>query len=102
MEPLAAQQNATLGSRRAGDGCGSDGLAGGIRDGAFIGGRRGIRRDNECDQGRSGAFLAQNLLVMYSFGSMMAIVPSAMDPYLFGIGTLEAIGLAAMLWTATR
>ncbi len=48
------------------------------------------------------AFLAHNLLVMYSLGSMMAIVPSAMDPYLFGIGTLEAIGLAAMLWTATR
>lgn len=50
----------------------------------------------------AAAFLAQNLLVIYSLGSMMAIVPSAMDPYLLGIGTLEAIGLAAMLWTATR
>jgi len=50
----------------------------------------------------ANAFLAHNLLVIYSLGSMMAIVPSAMDPYLFGIGTLEAIGLLAMLWTATR
>ena len=50
----------------------------------------------------AAAFLAHNLLVMYSLGSMMAIVPSAMDPYLFGIGTFEAIGLLAMLWTATR
>ncbi len=50
----------------------------------------------------AAAFLAHNLLVIYSLGSMMAIVPSAMDPYLFGIGTLEAIGLGAMLWTATR
>ncbi len=50
----------------------------------------------------AAAFLAHNLLVIYSLSSMMAIVPSAMDPYLFGIGALEAIGLSAMLWTATR
>jgi len=29
-------------------------------------------------------------------------VPSALDPYLFGIGVFEAMGLGAMLWTATR
>ncbi len=50
----------------------------------------------------AAAFLAHDVLVTYSLGSMMAIVPSAMDLYLFGIGTLEALGLFAMLWTATR
>jgi hypothetical protein len=50
----------------------------------------------------SAAFLAHNLLVVYSLTTMMAIVPGELDPYLFGIGALEAIGLGAMLWTATR
>ncbi|HKZ23586.1 MAG TPA: hypothetical protein VJ224_04205 [Thermoplasmata archaeon] len=50
----------------------------------------------------SGAFLAHNLLVVYSFATMMAIVPGELDPYLFGIGAFEAFGLGAMLWTATR
>ncbi len=48
------------------------------------------------------AFLAQNLLMIYSLGTMMAVVPGALDPYLLGIGALEAVGLGAMLWTATR
>jgi len=50
----------------------------------------------------ASAFLAQNILVVYSLTSMMNLVPSALDSYLLGIGTLEAIGLGAMLWTATR
>ena len=48
------------------------------------------------------AFLAQNVLVVYSFITMMAIVPNALDPYLLGIGVFEALGLGAMLFTATR
>jgi len=48
------------------------------------------------------AFLAQNLLVAYSFVTMMAIVPTALDPYLVAIGALEALGLGVMLWSATR
>jgi len=48
------------------------------------------------------AFLAQNLLVAYSFVTMMAIVPTALDPYLLAIGALEGLGLGVMLWSATR
>ena len=33
---------------------------------------------------------------------MMAIVPTALDPYLLAIGALEALGLGVMLWSATR
>jgi len=50
----------------------------------------------------AGAFLAQNVLVVYSYGTMMPIVPGALTPYLLGVGVLEAAGLGAMLWTATR
>ena len=50
----------------------------------------------------AAAFLAQNALVLYSFVTMMSIVPNALDPYLLGIGAFEALGLGAMLWTATR
>lgn len=50
----------------------------------------------------AAAFLAQNALIVYSFVTMMAIVPSALDPYLLGIGIFEAVGLGAMLWTASR
>ena len=52
--------------------------------------------------GIAAAFLAQNLLMVYSLGTMMDLVPGGLDPYLLGIGALEAIGLGAMLWTATR
>jgi len=48
------------------------------------------------------AFLAQNVLMVYSLITMVALVPSGLDPYLLGVGTLEAVGLGAMLWTATR
>ncbi len=48
------------------------------------------------------AFLLQNLLVIYSYATMMAYVPEAMNPYLFGIGLAEAGGLGAMVYTATR
>ena len=48
------------------------------------------------------AFLVQNALVVYSFVTMMALVPSALDPYLLAIGAFEALGLGAMLWSATR
>jgi len=48
------------------------------------------------------AFLAQNVLMVYSLVTMMALVPGGLDPYLLGVGTLEAVGLGAMLWTATR
>jgi hypothetical protein len=50
----------------------------------------------------AAAFLAQNVLVVYSFVTMMSIVPGALDPYLLGIGIFEAIGLGAMLWSAFR
>ncbi len=50
----------------------------------------------------AAAFLAQNVLMIYSLGTMMDIVPGVLDPYLLGIGALEAVGLGAMLWTATR
>jgi hypothetical protein len=33
---------------------------------------------------------------------MMSLVPGALDPYLLAIGAFEALGLGAMLWTATR
>lgn len=48
------------------------------------------------------AFLAQNVLVAYSYGAMMPLFGDALVPYLLGIGILEAAGLAAVLWTATR
>lgn len=50
----------------------------------------------------AAAFLAQNILVVYSYVMMMPIVPDALNPYLLGIGILEAAGLGAMLWTATQ
>ena len=48
------------------------------------------------------AFLAHNALTVYSFVTMMSLVPSALDPYLLAIGAFEALGLGAMLWSATR
>lgn len=50
----------------------------------------------------AAAFLAHNALVVYAYVTMMDILPGPMNPYLFGIGALEAAGLGAMLWTATR
>jgi len=48
------------------------------------------------------AFLLQNLLVLYSYATMMVEMPPVLTPYLLGIGVLEAGGLGAMVWTATR
>ena len=48
------------------------------------------------------AFLLQNLLVIYSYATMMPLVPAALNPYLFGIAVFEAGGLGAMVYTATR
>jgi hypothetical protein len=50
----------------------------------------------------AASFLAQNALIVYSFVTMISLVPSALDPYLLAIGAFEALGLGAMLWTATR
>jgi hypothetical protein len=50
----------------------------------------------------AAAFLAQNALVVYSFVTMLSIVPNALDPYLLAIGAFEALGLGAMLWSASR
>jgi hypothetical protein len=33
---------------------------------------------------------------------MMPLIPNVFTPFLLGIGILEAAGLGAMLWTATR
>ncbi len=48
------------------------------------------------------AFLAQNVLVAYSYGTMMPLFGSALVPYLLAIAVFEALGLVAVLWTATR
>jgi hypothetical protein len=48
------------------------------------------------------AFLAQNVLLAYSYGTMMPLFSEALVPYLLAIGVFEAAGLVAVLWTATR
>jgi hypothetical protein len=50
----------------------------------------------------AAAFVAQNVLVVYSYATMMPLVPDDLTPYLMGIGVFEAGGLGAMLWAATR
>src|SRR4030067_46397 len=50
----------------------------------------------------AGAFLAHNALVVYSYATMMPLVPEAMGPYILGIAVLEAAGLGALAWAATR
>ncbi len=50
----------------------------------------------------SGTFLTQNALVVFSYLDMMPLIPNVFTPFLLGIGILEAAGLGAMLWTATR
>lgn len=50
----------------------------------------------------AAAFLLHNALVVYAFVTMMELMPPALNPYLLGIGLLEAGGLTAILWTATR
>ena len=48
------------------------------------------------------AFLAQNVLVAYSYGTMMPLFGDALIPVLLTIGAFEALGLLAILWTASR
>jgi hypothetical protein len=48
------------------------------------------------------AFLLENGLVVYSYGTMMDLVPDVLAPYLLVVGLLEAAGLSAVLWTASR
>lgn len=48
------------------------------------------------------ALLGQNVLVAYSYGTMMPLFGAQLVPYLLATGLLEAAGLAAVLWTATR
>ena len=48
------------------------------------------------------AFLLENGLVVYSYGTMMDLVPDALAPFLLVVGVLEAMGLGAVLWTASR
>jgi hypothetical protein len=50
----------------------------------------------------AAAFLLHNLLLIYAYATMMPLVAYEMMPYLFGIALLEAGGLGAMVWTATR
>jgi hypothetical protein len=50
----------------------------------------------------AGAFVIQNLLVVYSYTTTMPLIPDPLSPYLFAIGLSEAAGLGAILWTAVR
>jgi hypothetical protein len=50
----------------------------------------------------AGAFVVQNLLVVYSYLATMPLIPDGLSPFLFAIGISEAIGLGAILWTALR
>ena len=50
----------------------------------------------------AGAFVVQNLLVLYSYLATMPLIPAPMSPYLFSIGASEAAGLCAVLWTTYR
>jgi hypothetical protein len=48
----------------------------------------------------AGAFVVQNLLVVYSYLATMPVIPPMMSPYLFSIGVTEGVGLTSILWTA--
>jgi|HubBroStandDraft_3_1064219.scaffolds.fasta_scaffold1022614_2 hypothetical protein len=50
----------------------------------------------------AGAFMVQNVLVVYSYLQTMPLIPDPLSPYLFGIGASEAAGLAAIVWTALQ
>ena len=50
----------------------------------------------------AGAFLVQNLLVVYSYLATMPLIPEPLSPYLFGIGASEAAGLVAIVYTALQ
>jgi hypothetical protein len=50
----------------------------------------------------AGAFLLQNILVVYSDLATMPLIPDPLAPYLFGIGATEAVGLTAIAYTAVH
>jgi hypothetical protein len=50
----------------------------------------------------AGAFVLQSSLTVYSYLSMMPLIPEAMTPYLFATGLCEGTGLSAAVWTASR
>lgn len=50
----------------------------------------------------AGAFLAQNVLIVYSYLATMPLIPDSLTPFLFGVGLCETTGLGAVLWTASR
>lgn len=50
----------------------------------------------------AGAFVVQNILVVYSYLATMPLIPDGLSPFLFGIGACEAMGLVAISWTAIR
>lgn len=48
----------------------------------------------------AGAFVVQNLLVVYSYLNAMPLIPETLSPFLFAIGLSEAAGISAILWSA--
>ncbi|MCI4350989.1 MAG: hypothetical protein L3K15_05700 [Thermoplasmata archaeon] len=48
----------------------------------------------------AGAFLLQNVLVVYSYVATMPLIPETLSFYLFTIGLSEAAGLSAIAWAA--
>src|SRR5437879_7095584 len=48
------------------------------------------------------AFLVQNAIDVYSFVTIMSLVPGALDPYLLAVCAFEALRLAAMPVRASR
>lgn len=50
----------------------------------------------------AGAFLLQNILVVYSYLATMPLIPDPLSPYLLGIGSTEAAGLVSLAWAAFR
>jgi hypothetical protein len=50
----------------------------------------------------AGAFVIQSALTVYSYLATMPIIPDSFAPFLFAIGLCEAVGLAAVVWTASH
>ena len=47
-------------------------------------------------------FLAQNLLAVYAYFTMMEIFPSALAPYMLGIMAFEGLALGVMLFSSYK
>ena len=50
----------------------------------------------------AGAFVAQSVLIVYSYLAMMPIIPDELAPFLVATGLCETVGLSAVVWTASR